>query len=135
MVYGQLLILPLVSEIPANAITKRQDQYLNVRVNYTWQGPARTITGYAVVTQETWYSMFDEIGSTKQYFSVALPESPASPTSGYFIVPNLPLSGCAVKTGYGVKVKVDDFAEWGSRNVLTIQAGAQQFGISSFSLS
>lgn len=132
---AQELFIPLVSQVPSNSISKRQDQYLNVRVDYTWQGAAKTVTGYAVVTQETWYSEFDEIGSTKMYFSVSLPESPASPISGYFVVTGLPLSGCSVKSGYGVKVKVDNFAEWGTKSVLTVTTGAQALNITSLSLS
>ena len=33
-------IVMLVTKIPCNSITKRQDATLNVRVNYTYKGPA-----------------------------------------------------------------------------------------------
>lgn len=123
---AQQLIIALVTQVSCNSLSKRQEQTLNVTVSYSWQGPARTITGYAVVTQEALWGEFDEIGSTKMMFSVSLLESPSSPTSGYFVVYSLPLAGCAPKSGYGVKVKVDDFAEWGAKNVLTVTSSAQQ---------
>jgi hypothetical protein len=118
--------LALVTEISCNSISKRQDEYLNVTIYYYWQGSSRVITGYAVVTQEAWFSGFDEIGSTKINFSVTMPESPNSPTSGYFTAYFLPLSGCSAKSGYGIKVKVNDFAEWGCKNVLTVTSGTGQ---------
>lgn len=128
--------VPLVTQIPCNSISKRQDEYLNVRVNYQWQGASTPISGYAVVTQETFWGEFDEIGSTKMNFSVTTPNSPGSPTTGYFVVSYLPLAGCAAKSGYGVKVKVSGFAEWGCKNVLTVTSGAgQQLGVTSLQIS
>ena len=134
MQYGQLVIA-LVTQIPANAITKSQGQSLTVRVNYTWQGPAKTLTGYVAVTHQYLLDQFSVIGSTQIDFATGLPQSPTSPVSGYFIVPGLPLSGCEVGSGYGVKVHIDNFAEWGVLNCLTIQAENQQLGISSLVLS
>ena len=128
--------VPLVTQIPCNSLSKRQDEYLNVRVNYQWQGAATTISGYAVVTQETWWGEFDEIGSTKINFTAVMPSSPDSLITGYFNVTGLPLAGCAAKSGYGVKVKVTNYAEWGCKNVLTVTSGAgQQLGVSSLQIS
>jgi len=131
--------IALVTQISCNSITKSRDEYLDVRVNYQWQGPATTISGYAVVTQEVWpFWEFDEIdgGGTRRDFSVTLPNSPSSPTSGYFMVTSLPLSPCAAKSGYGVKVKVSNFAEWGCKNVLTVTEGlGQQLGLTSLNIS
>ncbi len=130
--------IALVTKIPCNSITKRRDEYLDVRVNYQWQGPAITITGYAVVTQSVWWGEFDEIdgGGTRRDFSVTLPNSPNSPTSGFFVVSGLPLAACAAKTGYGVKVKVNNFVEWGCKNVLTVTEGlGQQLSVTSLNIS
>ncbi|GAJ21857.1 unnamed protein product, partial [marine sediment metagenome] len=33
-------IVMLVTQIPCNSISKRQDEALNIRANYTYQGPA-----------------------------------------------------------------------------------------------
>lgn len=127
--------VPLVTQVPCNSITKSRLSSLTVRVNYTWQGSSRTVTGYAVVTQSTWWTEFDEIGSTKMYFSAQLPESPNSSTSGYFMVYGLPLSGCSAGSNYGIKIHFDDFGEFGAKNVLTITDGGAGLQISSLSIS
>lgn len=127
--------VPLVTQVSCNSISKRQDQALSVRVNYQWQGAATTISGYAVVTQSTILGEFDEIGSTKMNFTAVMPSSPDSLITGYFNVTGLPLSGCAAKSGYGVKVKVTGYAEWGCKNVLTVTTGAAQLGVSSLQIS
>jgi len=127
--------VPLVTQISCNSISKRQDQTLSVRVNYQWQGAATTISGYAVVTYQSIFSEFDMIGSTQIGFTATMPNSPDSLVTGYFIVTGLPLAGCAAKSGYGVKVKVTNYAEWGCKNVLTVTTGAAQLGVSSLQIS
>ncbi len=113
----------LVTQIPCNSISKKRSEYLNVRVNYSYQGPAKTGRLGAVVTQQTIYSEFDEIGSTRKEFSVDLPDSPTGRTGLYSNITGLPLSGCSPKSGYGVKVyalDLDGKPEWGCKNILTI---------------
>jgi len=116
-------ITALVTQISSNSITKKQDQPLNVRVNYTYQGPANSGRFGAVVTQETVYQEFDEIGSTRKEVYINLPES-LTPRNLYTTIPGLPLSGCEPKAGYGIKVyalDLDGKPEWGCKNVLTVQ--------------
>ena len=112
--------IPLVVQIPSNSITKSQAEALGVESLIRWQGPQISISGYVVVTQETWWGEFDEIGSTKRYFNIGLFPSPDSPMGIYLYISDVPLSGCSPKSGYGVKVKVDGFGEWGCKNVLTV---------------
>jgi len=115
-------IVMLVTQIPCNSISKKQDESLNVRVNYTYQGPAKTGRLVAVVTQETFYQEFDEIGSTKKEVSISLPEA-LTPQSLYTTISGLPLAGCEPKPGYGIKVyalDLDGKPEWGCKNVLTV---------------
>lgn len=115
-------IVMLVTKIPCNSITKRQDQSLSVRVNYTYQGPAVRGRLGAVVTQKTFYSEFDEIGSTRREVYVDLPESETARSLSTDIK-GMPLSGCEPKSGYGIKVyalDLDGKPEWGCLNVLTI---------------
>lgn len=133
---AQQLIIALVTKVPCNSISKRQDQHLNIKVNYSWQGPARTITGYGVPTWSTWWTEFDEVhpGTTRRYFTVSLPASP-SPTPGFFTITDIPLHPLEAKPGYGVKVQVDGIGEWGQVNVLTVTAAGQAFGVTSFELS
>ena len=115
-------IVFLVTKIPCNSITKRQDQTLNVRVNYTYKGPAVRGRLGAVVTQKTLITEFDEIGSTRKEVYIDFPaaETPQSLASD---VPSLPLAGCEPKSGYGIKVyalDLDGKPEWGCLNVLTV---------------
>ena len=117
-------IVFLVTKIPCNSITKRQDQTLNVRVNYTYKGPARTGRLGAVVTQKTAVTEFDEIGSTRKVVYVSLPESTTA-VSRTTNITGMPLSGCEAKAGYGIKVyalDLDGKPEWGCLNVLTVTA-------------
>ncbi len=116
-------LIKLVTQISCNSVTKKQDQTLSVRVNYTYQGPAKTARLGAVVTQETVTQEFDEIGSTRIEVSINLPES-ATPATLYSNIIGLPLSGCSPKSGYGVKVKfLDPDAEpWGAKRVLTVES-------------
>lgn len=117
-------IVMLVTKIPCNSISKRQDQSLNVRVNYTYQGPAIRGRLGAVVTQKTIVTEFDEIGSTRKEVYVDLPEA-KTPQSLSTNIPNMPLSGCEPKSGYGIKVyalDLDGKPEWGCLNVLTVTA-------------
>ena len=117
-------IVMLVTKIPCNSITKRQDQTLNVRANYTYKGPARTGRLGAVVTQKTLVTEFDEIGSTRKEVYVSLPASDTA-VSSYTNITGMPLSGCEPKSGYGVKVyalDLDGKPEWGCLNVLTVTA-------------
>ncbi|GAI36036.1 unnamed protein product, partial [marine sediment metagenome] len=51
-------IVMLVTKVPCNSITKKQDEPLNVRVNYTYQGPAIRGRLGAVVTQKTLFLEF-----------------------------------------------------------------------------
>jgi hypothetical protein len=117
-------IVFLVTKIPCNSITKRQNELLNVRVNYTYKGPARTGRLGAVVTQKTAVTEFDEIGSTRKEFYVNFPASDTA-VSSYTNITGMPLSGCEPKSGYGVKVyalDLDGKPEWGCLNVLTVTA-------------
>ena len=117
-------LITLVTQVSCNSVTKKQNQTLNVRVNYTYQGPAKTARLGAVVTQETAVQEFDEIGSTRKEVSVDLPEY-ATPTTLYSNIIGLPLSGCAAKSGYGVKVyalDLDGKPEWGCKRVLTVES-------------
>ena len=68
-------IAKLVIEIPANTVTKKQTEKLDVDIHFTYAGPAQRITFTAVVTQDTWYSDFDEIGSTKKAVYSDIPGS------------------------------------------------------------
>ena len=114
-------IVALVTHVSCNSITKKQNQTLNVRVNYTYQGPAKTGRLVAVVTQET-YTEFDEIGSTRKEVSISLPEA-MTPQTLYTTIYGMPLAGCEPKSGYGVKVyalDIDGKPEWGCKNVLTV---------------
>ncbi len=120
-------IAKLVIQIPSNTVTKKQNQTLNVRVNCTYQGPAQQVLFTAVVTQDTWYSEFDEIGSTKKVVYVNLGEE-LTPSSFYFNIDGLPLSGVEPKTSaYGIKVKAEGTfgtLEAGNKSCLYVQAPA-----------
>lgn len=102
-------VVALVIKIPTipSTITKRSTGYLNVGIDFSYRGPGQTVHCTAVVTQDTWYSEFDEIGSTKKYYDANIPDSPE--TRLYrATVPNLPLSGVKPKTTpYGVKSIVE----------------------------
>ena len=116
-------LITLVTQISCNSITKKQNQMLNVLVNYTYQGPTKTARLGAVVTQEL-VSEFDEIGSTRKEVYANLPES-LTPTTLYSNITGLPLSGCSPKSGYGVKVyalDLDGKPEWGAKRVLTVES-------------
>jgi hypothetical protein len=117
-------IMKLVTQISCNSVTKKQNETLNVRVNYTYQGPAKTARLGAVVTQQLGVLEFDEIGSTRKEVYVDLAES-LTPSTLYSNITGLPLSGCAAKSGYGVKVyalDLDGKPEWGCKNVLTVES-------------
>jgi hypothetical protein len=117
-------LITLVTQVSCNSITKKQNETLTVRVNYTYQGPAKKIRLFAVVTQETLVQEFDEIGSTSRDEFFDLPES-LTPTTKYSYITGLPLSGCEAKSGYGIKVyalDIDGKPEWGCKRVLTIQS-------------
>ena len=120
-------ITALVIQISSNTVTKKQNQTLKVRVYCTYQGPAQQVLFYAVVTQDTWYSEFDEIGSTKKSVYVNLGEE-LTPSSFYFDIDGLPLSGVEPKTSaYGVKVKAEGTfgtVEAGNKSCLYVQAPA-----------
>jgi len=114
----------LVTKIPCNSISKRQDQALNIRANYSYQGPAIQGRLGAVVTQGTAYLEFDEIGSTRREVYVNLPAS-ETPVPSSTDITGLPLAGCEPKSGYGIKVyalDLDGKPEWGCLNVLTVIA-------------
>jgi len=130
-------IVMLVTKVPCNSVSKRQDQVLNVRANYTYQGPAITGRLGAVVTQKTVYSEFDEIGSTRKEVYVDLPAS-ETPRSLYTNITGLPLAGCEPKAGYGIKVyalDLDGKPEWGCLNVLTVTGVAVEPELEITSLS
>lgn len=127
--------IPLVTNVPCNSKTKSQSETLSVTVNYQWKGSTQSISGYAVVTQSVWYNEFDEIGSTKVNFTVPMPNSPNQQVSGYFTVSGLPLSGCAVGTNYGIKVKLVNYGEFGAKGVLTITSAQQALTVSSLNIS
>ena len=131
-------LITLVTQVSCNSVTKKQDQTLSVRVNYTYQGPAKTARLGAVVTQEL-VSEFDEIGSTRKEVYANLPES-LTPSTLYSNITGLPLSGCSPKSGYGVKVyalDLDGKPEWGCKNVLTVQSVVPEpeLNVTSLSLS
>lgn len=130
-------IVMLVTQIPCNSITKRQDKALNVTVNYTYQGPARSARLGAVVTQETLVSEFDEIGSTRKEVYIDLAES-ATPAPLYTDILAMPLAGCDPKPGYGIKVyalDLDGKPEWGCKNVLTVTTIAPELKVVSLKVS
>ncbi len=115
-------IVALVTQIPCNSISKKGDESLNVRVNYTYQGPAKSGRLVAVVTQETIHQEFDEIGSTRKEVYIDLPEA-ETPRTLYTNITGMPLAGCEPKSGYGIKVYALDLngkPEWGCKNVLTV---------------
>ncbi len=117
----------LVIEAPSNTVTRKQNQTLDVGINFTYVGPAQRITFTAVVTQDTWYSEFDEIGSTKK---VVYSDIPGSDTAKSWIVTvsGLPLAGVEPKTtAYGLKVKAEGTfgtVEAGNKSCLYVQAPA-----------
>lgn len=128
----------LVTQIPCNSVTKKQGEYLNVRANYNYQGPAIRARLGAVVTQTTFYSEFDEIGSTRKEVYIDLPESLTPRTGLYTNITGMPLAGCEAKSGYGIKVyalDLDGKPEWGCKNILTITTVAAQLGITSLAVS
>jgi len=120
-------VTALVIKIPSNTVTRKQNQTLNVGINLTYVGPAQRIYFTAVVTQDTWYSEFDEIGSTKRVVYSDIPES-STPTSRIVTVPSLPLSGVEPKaSAYGIKVKAEGTfgtVEAGNKSCLYVQAPA-----------
>lgn len=124
-------IVALVIKIPSNTITKKRTQSLNVDVEYEYRGPAQRVYFTAVVTQETWYGEFDEIGSTKKVVYIDLPRSDT--LSSYTTrVPNLPLSGVEPKaTPYGVKIKAEGTfgtVEAGNKSCLYVKEVAVEKG-------
>lgn len=124
-------LVALVTQIPCNSITKKQDETLNVRVDYTYQGPAKTGRLGAVVTQEVWPYEFDEIGSTRKEVSINLDEALTPQTLRTDIL-GMPLAGCEPKSGYGVKVyalDIDGKPEWGCKNVLTVTSVIPEPGL------
>lgn len=115
-------IVMLVTKVPCNSVTKRQDEPLNVRINYTYQGLAARGRLGAVVTQKTLYLEFDEIGSTRKEVYINLLASD-TPVPSYTDIIGMPLAGCEPKAGYGIKVyalDLDGKPEWGCLNVLTV---------------
>lgn len=117
-------IVMLVTKVPCNSISKRQNEILNVRVNYTYQGPVRRGRLGAIVTQETFVTEFDEIGSTRKEVYIDLLKSD-TPRNLYTDIVGMPLSGCDPKLGYGIKVyalDLDGKPEWGCKGILTITA-------------
>jgi len=132
-------IVALVTQIPCNSITKKQNQTLNIRVNYTYQGPAKSARLGAVVTQETWPTEFDEIGSTRKEVYIDLPESP-TPILRYTNILGMPLAGCDPKPGYGIKVyalDLDGKPEWGCKGSLTVESviAAPELQVTSLTVS
>jgi len=120
-------IVFLVTKIPCNSVTKRQDQTLNVRVNFTYKGPAKTGRLGAVVTQQTILTEFDEIGSTRKEVAINLPAATTGTQNLATDIIGLPLAGCKPKSGYGIKVYVLDLdgkPESGCLNILTVTEGA-----------
>jgi len=122
-------IVFLVTKIPCNSISKRQDQTLKVRTNYTYRGPAMRGRLGAIVTQKGLITEFDEISSTRREVYVDLPAA-TTPQSLATDIAGLPLAGCAAKAGYGIKVyalDLDGKPEWGCLNVLTVTAPEEEF--------
>jgi len=135
-------IVFLVTKIPCNSVTKRQDQTLNVRVNFTYKGPAKTGRLGAVVTQQIILAgvvvdEFDEIDSTGKEVDLILPDSPETQNFATDII-GLPLAGCKPKSGYGIKVYVLDLdgkPESGCLNILTVRSFAPELNITSLTVS
>ncbi|MBA7709599.1 hypothetical protein ES703_118520 [subsurface metagenome] len=132
-------IVMLVTKVPCNSISKKRDEALNVRVNYTWKGPAMRGRLAAVVTQKTIFSEFDEIGSTRREVYVDLPEA-ETPQNLATDITGMPLAGCEPKAGYGIKVyalDLDGKPEWGCLNVLTVTevVVAPEIAVTSLSVS
>lgn len=120
-------IAALVIEVPSNTVTRKQNQTLNVDINFTYVGPAQRITFTAVVTQQTAWGNFDEIGSTKKAVYSDIPGSD-TPQGWTVRVSGLPLSGVEPKTSaYGIKVKAEGTfgtVEAGNKSCLYVQAPA-----------
>jgi len=118
-------IVALVIKVPSNTVYKKATESLNVDVKYEYRGPAQRVYFTAVVTQETWYGEFDEIGSTKKVVYVDLPRSDTL-KSYTTRVPNLPLAGVEPKTdAYGVKIKAEGTfgtVEAGNKACLYVEA-------------
>jgi len=115
-------IVALVTQIPCNSISKKQSELLNIRVNYTYTGPAKRGRLGAVVAQETLYQEFDEIGSTWKEVYIDLPDA-ETPRTLYTNITGMPLASVEPKSGYGIKVyalDLDGKPEWGCKNVLTV---------------
>ena len=124
-------IATLVIKIPSNPVYKKATESLNVDVEYEYRGPAQRVYFTAVVTQETWYGEFDEIGSTKKVVYIDLARSDIlKPYTTR--VPSLPLSGVEPKTTpYGVKVKAEGTfgtVETGNKSCLYVSAVAPEVG-------
>ena len=124
-------IATLLIKIPSNTVYKKATESLNVDVEYEYRGPAQRVYFTAVVTQETFYGEFDEIGSTKKvvYADLARSDTLRSYTTR---VPSLPLAGCEPKTtAYGVKVKAEGTfgtVETGNKSCLYVSAVAPEVG-------
>ena len=120
-------ITALIIKIPSNTITKKQNQTLNVDINFNYVGPAQRIYFTAVVTQDTLYSEFDEIGSTRKVVYSDILES-TTPKNWMTTVSGLPLAGVEPKTSaYGIKVKAEGTfgtVEAGNKSCLYVQAPA-----------
>jgi hypothetical protein len=120
-------VAKLVIQIPSNTVTKKQNETLNVEINFSYVGPAQRITFTGVVTQQTAWGDFDEIGSTKKAFYTDVPGSD-TPKGWLFTVSGLPLAGVEPKTSaYGVKVKAEGTfgtVEAGNKSCLYVQAPA-----------
>ena len=130
-------IVMLVTEVPCNSISKKQSELLNIRLNYTYTGPAIRARLGAVVTQKTLITEFDEIGSSRKEVYVDLPAS-ETPVPSYTNIVGMPLAGCDPKPGYGIKVyalDLDGKPEWGCKNVLTVTIITAQLEITSLSVS
>jgi len=124
-------IVALVVKVPSNTVYKKATESLNVDVEYEYRGPAQRVYFTAVVTQETFYQEFDEIGSTKKVVYVDLPRSDT--LRQYTTrIPRLPLSGVEPKTSaYGVKVKVEGTfgtVEAGDKSCLYVTTVAPEVG-------
>ncbi len=120
-------IAALVIQVSSNTVTRKQNQTLNVGINFNYVGPAQRIYFTAVVTQEKWPLEFDEIGSTRKVVYSDIPES-TTPKSWTTRVSGLPLAGVEPKTSaYGIKVKAEGTfgtVEAGNKSCLYVQAPA-----------
>jgi hypothetical protein len=128
-------IVFLVVKIPCNSITKKQTDLLNVRVNYTYSGPAQPGVLRAVVTQQALLTEFDEVSDPKEV-SINLPAATTGSVNCASDINGISLAKCDPKSGYGIKVSSNLGGEpGGCLNILTITGVTTELKITSLTVS